>query len=60
MERDMTRYNVPPEELEPEQVYLYLTMGWREPQNEYEKRLLNDIREIRRKGYEVYIPHNGI
>ena len=52
------KYNSP--DLEPEQVLLYLSLGSRTPQNEYEKRLLKQIKEIRAKGQSVEIPFNGL
>ena len=47
-------------DLDPEQVLLYLSMGRRNPQNEYEERLLKQIREIEAKGGSVKIPFNGL
>jgi len=47
-------------DLDPEQVLLYLSMGRRNPQNEYEERLLKQIREIEAKGGSVEIPFNGL
>lgn len=51
-------YNSP--DLEPEQIYVYLTLGSRTPQNEEEKKLLKEIKKIKREGYVVDIPFNGI
>lgn len=51
-------YNSP--NLDAEQVYAYLTLGYRKPQNDYEKALLKEINEIEDEGYTVDIPSNGI
>jgi len=45
-------------DLEPDQVLCYLTLGSREPQNDYERRLLNEIKETEAKGRIVEIPFN--
>lgn len=55
---DKTDYNGP--DFEPEQVYVYLTLGKRTPQNDYERALLKEIKQIRKEGYTVDIPSNGI
>ena len=51
-------YNSP--DLDPEQVYAYLTLGFRTPQNEYESELLKEIKQIEQDGYTLDIPANGI
>lgn len=50
-------YNSP--DLDPEQVYAYLALGFRTPQNEYESELLKKIQQIEQDGYTVDIPANG-
>jgi len=47
-------------DLEPDTIYAYLTLGCRSPQNEDEKELLREIKKIRKEGYIVDIPSNGI
>lgn len=47
-------------DLELEQIYVYLTLGSRTPQNEDEKKLLKEIKKINKQGYEVDIPFNGL
>jgi hypothetical protein len=47
-------------DLEPDTVYAYLTLGCRSLQNAYEKVLLREIKKIKREGYTVDIPSNGI
>jgi len=47
-------------DLEPEQIYVYLTLGSRTPQNEDEKKLLKEIKRIKKQGYTVDIPFNGL
>lgn len=39
-----------------EEVTLYLSLGARTPQNEKEKKLLKEIKEIEKRGGTVYIP----
>ena len=39
-----------------EEVTLYITLGARTPQNEKEKKLLKEIKEIEKRGGTVYIP----
>jgi hypothetical protein len=51
-------YNSP--DLDLEQIYVYLTLGSRTPQNEDEKKLLKEIKRIKKQGYTVEIPFNGI
>ena len=47
-------------DLEYETIYAYLTMGWRTPQNDDERELAREIKKIRKEGYTVDIPSNGI
>ncbi len=47
-------------DLDPEQVYAYLTLGIRTPHNDYERELLKEINRIKRDGFMVDIPSNGI
>jgi len=47
-------------DLEPETVYAYLTLGSRTPQNDDERELLKEIKKIKKEGYTVDIPSNGI
>jgi hypothetical protein len=47
-------------DLEYETIYAYLTLGWRTPQNDDERELLRDIKKIKKEGYTVDIPSNGI
>jgi hypothetical protein len=47
-------------DLEPEQVLIYLQLGYRKPQNEYKETLLRQIREGEAKGYVLEIPSNGL
>ena len=47
-------------DLDGEHVLVYLSMGKRIPQNDYENRLLDEIQDIRRKGLMLEIPSNGI
>ncbi len=47
-------------DLEPDTIYAYLTLGCRTPQNDDEKELLKEIKQIRKEGYIVDIPSNGI
>lgn len=47
-------------DLELEQIYVYLTLGSRTPQNEDEKKLLKEIKRIKKQGYTVEIPFNGL
>lgn len=47
-------------ELDPEQVYAYLTLVIRTPHNDYERELLKEINRIKRDGFMVDIPSNGI
>jgi hypothetical protein len=51
-------YNSP--DLDPEQVYAYLALGFRSPLNVYEQKLLEEIRKIEGEGKEVDIPFDGI
>jgi len=51
-------YNSP--DLDLEQIYVYLTLGSRTPQNEDEKELLREIKKIKKEGYGIDIPFNGI
>jgi len=51
-------YNSP--DLEPDQVLANLGLGYRTPQNEFEKDLLKQIREIEDEGFQVGIPPMGI
>jgi hypothetical protein len=45
-------------DLDPDQVLCYLGLGSRAPQNDYERRLLAEIKEIEAKGHLVEIPFN--
>jgi hypothetical protein len=45
-------------DLDPDQVLCYLSLGSREPQNDYERRVLADVREAEAKGYIIEIPFN--
>ena len=47
-------------DLEPETILVYLSNGRREPQTESEKIMLEEIKEIESKGYELDIPFNGL
>ena len=47
-------------DLEPDTVYAYLTLGFRTPQNDDERELLREIKKIKKQGYTVDIPSNGI
>lgn len=47
-------------DLEYEQIMVYLSLGFRTPQNEKEEELLKQIEEIHRKGRTMAIPSNGI
>mgnify|MGYP000873573272 CR=1 FL=1 len=47
-------------DLEKETIYAYLTMGSRTPQNDDERKLLKEIKQIKKDGYTVDIPTNGI
>jgi hypothetical protein len=47
-------------DLEYETIYAYLTLGWRTPQNDDERELLREIKKIKKEGYIVDIPSNGI
>lgn len=47
-------------DLEPDTIYAYLTLGSRTPQNDDERELLREIKKIRKEGYIVDIPSNGI
>lgn len=47
-------------DLDLEQIYVYLTLGSRTPQNEDEKKLLKEIKRIKKQGYTVEIPFNGL
>lgn len=47
-------------DLEPDTIYAYLTLGSRTPQNDDEKELLKEIKKIKKEGYTVDIPSNGI
>mgnify|MGYP001481546623 CR=1 FL=1 len=51
-------YNSP--DLDPDQVYAYLALGFRNPQNDYEIELLIEIKQIKKDGYTVDIPSSGI
>jgi len=56
--KPVTDYNSP--DLEMDQIQLYLMQNRRTPQNEFEKKLLAEIREIEAKGQTVAFLHNGI
>ncbi|MBP7507447.1 MAG: hypothetical protein KA807_06490 [Prolixibacteraceae bacterium] len=58
MDVEKFHYNSP--DLDLEQIYVYLTLGSRTPQNEDEKKLLKEIKRIKKQGYTVEIPFNGI
>jgi hypothetical protein len=45
---------------EPEQILVYLSLGYRTPQNDYERKLLKGIKAIHAKGQCVEIPGNGL
>jgi hypothetical protein len=47
-------------DLDYDQIILYLEMGRRKPQNKKEERLLEQIRDIGRRGRSVEIPFNGL
>ena len=47
-------------DLEPDTIYAYLTLGSRTPQNDDERELLREIKKIKKEGYTVDIPSNGI
>ena len=47
-------------DLDIDQIQVYLMSGRRTPQNEAEKRILKQIREIEAKGRVVEVPSNGI
>lgn len=47
-------------DLEPDTIYAYLTLGSRTPQNDDERELLREIKKIKKQGYTVDIPSNGI
>jgi len=47
-------------DLEPEQILVYLSLGYRTPQNDYESKLLKEIKAIHAKGQCVEIPGNGL
>lgn len=47
-------------DLELEQIYVYLALGSRTPQNEDEKKLLKEIKRTKKQGYTVEIPFNGL
>jgi hypothetical protein len=47
-------------DLDYDQIMLYLEMGRRTPQNESEEKLLEQIRDIHRRGRSVEIPFNGL
>lgn len=52
-------YNLPRNEYDdPNIVYLYLSLGKREPQDDHEKKVLKQIREMEAKGGTVEIPFN--
>jgi len=55
---DKTDYNSM--DFEPEQIYALLTLGKRTPQNDDERELLAEIKQIKKEGYTVDIPSNGI
>jgi len=56
----MPRLDPNSKDLEPDQVLCYLILGSRKPQNDYERKLLKQIKEIKAKGLSVEIPFNGI
>jgi hypothetical protein len=47
-------------DLDYDQIMLYLEMGKRKPQNKDEEELLEQIRDIGRRGRSVEIPFNGL
>lgn len=47
-------------DLEYEQIMVYLSLGFRTPQNEKEERLLKQIKEIHAKGQCMEIPGGGV
>lgn len=51
-------YNSP--DLESDQILVYLSLGFRKPQNEKEKNLLKQIREIQASGQRVEMPPMGM
>ena len=53
------KYNLPQSEYEdPNIIYVYLSLGKRDPQNEHEEKVLKQIREMEAKGGTVEIPFN--
>ncbi|MDF1560899.1 MAG: hypothetical protein P1P83_11950 [Bacteroidales bacterium] len=47
-------------DLEMETIMVYLILGARTPQNDDERELLKEINQIKKDGYTVDIPSNGI
>lgn len=47
-------------DLDLEQIYVYLTLGSRTPQNEDEQKLLKEIKRIKKEGHTVDILFNGL
>ncbi len=57
--KEPDKYNLPRDEYEdPNIIYVYLSLGKREPQDEHEKKVLAQIREMEAKGGTVEIPFN--